>query len=169
MTSYNSKIFPAALVALSLGTVSAKAYTNAAHGFSVSPPPSWQTREGVMGTVVVFVAPQVAGQFTPNVNVVVQPAPSGVSLAQLTDASVQQIGNLITNFKLVKRAKSTLGGAPSNQIEYTGVQGKFALHFQQTFAFKNGKAYILTFTDDQKDLASARKNVAATLQSFKFR
>ena len=157
------------VAALALGVAAAATYTDAARGFSVSYPPGWQARKDVLGTAVVLLPTPAPDQFASNFNVLVQPVPEGITLAQLTELSLKQLANVVTDYKLVSQGGATVGGVPARQLEYTGTQGKFALHWQQLYALRGGKAYVLTFTAEQKRFAAERKNAASIVQSFKFR
>lgn len=143
-------------------------YVNAAEGFAVTAPKGWK-QVSVPGVVVAFVAPSVAGNFSVNTNVTVEPLPAGITITQYAQAAQGTLKRVITDYKLVSSRNTTLGGVAGREQIFSGRQGEFNLYFMQTFALSGGKAYVLTGTTQLKDKAKLTPIMAAFVKSFKFK
>ncbi|GGK13236.1 hypothetical protein GCM10008955_03200 [Deinococcus malanensis] len=158
----------ALLAALMLtGWSAAAPYTDTKNGFAVTPPPGWQ-KAAHPGTVLVYVVPQPVQQFSPNLNVVVQPLPKGMTQAQYHQLSLAQIPKVFPEGKVLAHRAVTLGGQKANELVYTGLQGQFRLHFVATYAVRGSNAYIVTFTTIRGQEAALKTPMANFLKSFKF-
>jgi hypothetical protein len=147
-----------------LGSALAATYTNAENGFAVTPPSGWK-QMSFPGAAVVF-ADKPVGNFAPNVNVVVQSLPAGMTQAQYHALSLDQIKKLITDSKIISTRTTTLGGAKANETIYTGRQGVYTLYFITTYAVTGGKAYLVTATTQGSQAQLTPVN-AAFVKSFK--
>ncbi|MFC4427446.1 PsbP-related protein [Deinococcus navajonensis] len=158
----------ALLAALVLSGWSAAApYTDAKNGFSVTPPAGWQ-KGSYPGTALVYLSPKPVKEFTPNVNVVVQALPKGMTQAQYHQLSTSQIAKVITEGRILSNRATTLGGQPANELVYTGRQGQYLLSFLATYAVRGGQAYIVTFTTVKGQEAAIKPMAAAFVKSFRF-
>lgn len=157
----------ALLAALLTGWSAAAAYTDATNGFSVMPPVTWK-KTAHPGTVLVYVAPQQVQQFTPNVYVVVQALPKGMTQAQYHQLSTVQVPKIFPEGKIVSHRPVTLSGQKANELVYTGRQGPYLLHFMATYVVRGDKAYVITFTTVKGQEAALKTPRATFLQSFKF-
>ncbi|MFC4639602.1 DcrB-related protein [Deinococcus hohokamensis] len=159
---------PALLAALLLtGWSVAAPYTDTKNGFSVTPPAGWQ-KGNYPGTALVYLSPKPIKEFAPNVNVVIQTLPKGMTQAQYHQLSTAQIAKVITDGKIVGNRSVTLGGQPANELTYTGRQGQYLLSFLATYAVRGGKAYIVTFTTVKGQEAGIKPLAAAFVKSFRF-
>ena len=140
----NQKFRWMAAAMTALGVATAAPYKDA-KGFAVTPPAGWTVTKDVPGVTVAFLGPR-AGGFTTNANVIVQDVPGSVDLATYTNVSLEQLETLITNYKLVSRSKTTLGGAPAQRLQFQGLQGKQNLYFDQVYTVRRGRAYVVTVT-----------------------
>lgn len=158
----------ALLAALLLtGWSAAAPHTDVRNGFSVIPPMAWK-KTTHPGTVLVYVAPQAVQEFTPNVNVVVQVLPKGMTQTQYHQLSMAQIPKTFPEGKIVSERPVTLGGQKANELVYTGRQGPYVLHFMATYVVKGGNAYVITFTTVKGQETALKTPRAAFLQTFKF-
>ena len=148
-----------------LGSSLAATYKNAENGFSITPPTGW-SQQSYPGAAAVFAGKPV-GNFAPNLNVVVQPLPPGITQAQYHALSLDQIKKLITDSKIISTRVTTLGGAKANETVYTGRQGEYKLYFIATYAVTGGKAYLVTATTTQGNQAQLSPVNAAVVKSFK--
>ncbi|PTA69117.1 PsbP-related protein [Deinococcus arcticus] len=153
-----------ALLLLS-STAHAATYKDPSGAFSATVPSGWQ-QGSYPGTAVVFAA-KPEGGFASNINVIVQPLPAGMTQAQYHALSVKQIGQLITDGKIVKTQAMTLGGLKGNQLVYTGRQGQYKLYFIATYAVKGNRAYLVTATSRQGQEGQLAPVNAAFVKSFK--
>jgi hypothetical protein len=159
----------AVLVALSgLALAQDTIYKNAQYKFSFSYPKGWVTREGVMGTVVFVAIPPQGKEFANNLNVVVSPVPAGTKLEDVTKATVGQLENVITDFKVISQKPGTLSGQPAATLSYSGRQGKASLIWNQTFALHNGAVYGVTTTIEQSVYQKVSPTMAKVADSFRF-
>lgn len=125
-------------------------YENAEKGLSIAYPDDWRMQENVMGTVVMFLSPTESetDTFSENVNVVTQDlSKSPMSLDDYTDLNLQQLGTVISDFKLIESGATTMDGMKATYVVYSGTQGVNDLMFRQVWAIDNNDmAYVLTFS-----------------------
>ena len=157
----------ALLLGAFLALTSAAAYTNTESRFSATAPGGWK-QASYPGTTVVFLAPRVVSAFNPNINVLVQDLPGGMTLKAYTDLSVPQIKQFITDSRILTQNASTLGGVPARQLTYTGRQGQHQLFFAQTYAVVGQRAYVLTGTTVQGQEAALLPVMAEFIKQFRF-
>ncbi|WP_221089056.1 PsbP-related protein [Deinococcus aquaedulcis] len=153
-----------ALILLS-GVAHAATYKDPSGTFSATVPAGWQ-QGSYPGTAVVF-AGKREGDFTSNINVIVQPVPAGMTQAQYHALNVKQIGQLITDGKILKNQAATLGGVKGNRLVYTGRQGQYKLYFIATYAVKGNRVYMVTATSRQGQEAKLAPVNDAFIKSFK--
>lgn len=157
------------LALLVLGAGLAAPYTDAKNGFRVTPPAGWQRVE-YPGTAVVYVSPKKVGEFSPNLNVIVQALPAGMTQARYHALSLGQIRDFVTGGKVVQTRATTLAGRPANEVVYTGRQGKFSLYFIAIYAVKGRNAYLITGTTplgQQGDMAGVTRAFAGSFEITK--
>ncbi len=133
------------------------AYHNPYYDMEIEYPTSWTVNEGFMGSVVAFASPLEPGgdQFSENVSVVVEDLAKnpGMTLAEYEKAAMGPLAKLGTDFKLKDRRNVTISGRPAVLVEYTHRQGAFELHVLQAVIVANGRAYVATFTAEEKSFA----------------
>lgn len=157
---------PPLLALLVLGGALAAPYQDAKNGFRVTPPAGWQRAE-YPGTAVVYLAPQRVGDFNPNLNVIVQPLPAGVTQARYHAQSLEQIRTFVSGGKVVQARATTLSGQAANEVVYTGRQGKFSLYFIAIYAVRGRSAYLITGTTPlgkQGDMAAVTRAFARSFR-----
>ncbi|WP_161882883.1 DcrB-related protein [Deinococcus alpinitundrae] len=147
-------------------SAAALAYTDATDGFSVTAPTGWK-QSSYPGTSVVFLAPKTVSAFNPNINVLVQAVPAGVTLKDYDAVTLDQITKLITDGKLISKKAVTLDGLKATQLNYTGRQGQYKLYFTQTYALVGKKAYVLTGTTIQGQQAALQPVMDGFVGAFK--
>lgn len=140
---------------------SALTYSSAKDGFAITSPPGWK-QASYPGVNVLFVAPNRLPGFQPNVNVLVQPLPAGMTQQKYHEISLSQLAAVITDGKMISQRATTLGGQPANELIYQGRQGKSTLYFHATYAVKGQRAYILTGTT----LLGAEETLLPAMKSF---
>jgi hypothetical protein len=80
--------------------------------------------------------------------------------------SLKQIEGLASGFQLYKSIGLDINGMSGHVFEYSAIQGKFELHFLQYIVFEEEKAYVLTFTAEDKTFEKYRAAAERTLNSF---
>ena len=156
-----------ALAALLLaGSVHAATFTDTKNGFTVTAPAGWE-QVPYAGTAVVYMSPRRVAGFGPNINVIVQTVPAGLTQAQFHAGSLAQIRKYVTGGKVIQTRAVTLGGRPANEVVYTGRQGEFSLYFIAVYTVKGTRAYIVTGTTvlgQQGDMAQKTRTFAGSLK-----
>lgn len=148
-------------------TACAATFSSAKDGFRITSPAGWK-QASYPGTSVIFASPKRLTDFQPNVNVLVQNIPAGITQKQYHDTSLRQMDSMLTDGKILSQRATTLGGQPANEITYQARQGKATLFFHVTYAVKGKRAYVITGTTKlgaQADLLPAMKSFVS---SFKF-
>lgn len=85
--------------------------------------------------------------FQENINFLIQDlGGQEVKLADYVEATKQQLGTLITDFKLEDEGSESEDGVEAHHLLYSGKQGDYTLKWQQSFAIIEGKAYVITYT-----------------------
>ena len=147
-------------------TSSALAYTDPQYDFTATAPAGWR-QSSYAGTAVVFLAPRAVSGFNPNINVLVQDLPAGMTLKAYDDLTLGQIKTYITDGKIISHGNATLGGVPARRLTYMGRQGQATLFFTQVYAVFGQQAYVLTGTTVQGHEASMESALAGFAKSFK--
>jgi serine/threonine-protein kinase len=150
---------------------SSKTYVSKKYGFKIDYPSNWEFREKVMNAEVVFLAPpeDASDQFRENVNVGVIGVPANTDLNAVKDATIQQLGNMVTNFNLVAEKPVTWLGNNAYAMVYTGTMGKYQLQWQQIFTIVDDAAYILTYAAETKSYNKFFPYFNQIAASFRFR
>ena len=128
-----------------------KNYINQDFGIQLSYPESYELKEDLMGTVVVFFTEQKNSSdlFQENLNVMVQDlSAQPMTLAEYTDLSREQIKLIVTDSKILSSKKITLAGNPAYEFVYTGKQGQIDLKWKQKYTIIGDTAYLLTYTSE---------------------
>ena len=123
---------------------SAQAATyKSANGFQFTPPAGWTQRKAFMGTEVVYL--HSSGT---NISAVSQAIPPGVSLAQVRAASLAQLRQAMTGYKLVSQGNTRLGGGAAAFIDSSYMMGTPAqkMRAYQVYAVRGGKLFVFTCT-----------------------
>ncbi|WP_158591673.1 DcrB-related protein [Deinococcus cavernae] len=156
-----------AALAFLLGvSADAVTFSSPKDGFSITAPAGWK-QASYPGTNVVFMAPKPLASFQPNVNVLVQPLPAGITQKKYHDLSLKQLDTVMTDGKILSQRATTLGGQPANEVIYQGRQGKATLYFHATYAVKGRQAYILTGTTVLGSQATLLPAMKTFVSSFK--
>lgn len=130
-----------------IAVAAAKPYVSL-RGYQITPAPGWEINDsGEMGTDVVISASPSDG-FAPNLNVVVGPAPAGISLAHARALANQQMSKILAGYKLVSQSYTTVDGvrAINTVIEHSTGAGGRRLHLHQVVAIRGGQIYTFSGT-----------------------
>lgn len=157
-----------ALALAALGLTSALAFTDPKTGFTSTAPSGWK-QSTYPGAAVVYLAPRPVKAFNPNINVVVQTVPAGLTLKQYTDVSLPQLKQALPGSQVISLRPSTLGGLSAVQLNYTATQSGLKLYFTQTYTVLGQRAYLLTGTTIQGQEAALAPVMAAFVKSFKIK
>lgn len=156
-----------ALLLLTLGASAAAPFQNADVRFTA--PANWTEKlDPGMGMMVAYLSPQIVNQFHPNLNLVVQPLPAGLTLEQYHQLSLKQLPLMITDGKVLGTRKTALGGQPAYAIQYSGKQGVYLLYWDAIYTVRKGKAYVLTGTVPQSARATFSPIFNRVFTTFQF-
>ena len=104
-----------AFVALLFLAPSAWAYTNSEKGFSINPPESWSTEEGIEGVVVAFLGPVDPDVGYVNINVDVQNTLQ--SLSTIVENTKQSWSSTFLDYSLLTDKSLTVNGMSCHELE----------------------------------------------------
>ncbi|WP_026999709.1 hypothetical protein [Eisenibacter elegans] len=118
--------------------------------YQICYPADWQLdQSGLMGThFIVFDQVQPDG-FRPNVNLTVQqfPTENAVGLGEIAELSLTQIKNFITDAKILYANFRQQDTDQLYEVIFSGTQGIQKLLWRQHYYLKQGKIYVLTYTN----------------------
>ena len=147
--------------------IQAAAFTDAANGFSITPPPGWtQVQPTPSAALVAFKAPTSADGINSNINVIKQELPSAMSVQDYAKAATAQMVKGI-NAKVVATKNDTMGGYPAVSEAFTAtVQGK-PLAFIQSMTVVGKRVYVITLTTTQSQAQKMSALFPDLMKSFK--
>jgi hypothetical protein len=107
-------------------------HLSASGGFVLEHPADWSVVEGVVGTAVILMVPELGtGRFTANISVAAQELPGLTALADFAAAQLTTMERLLTDVRLIDRSESTVLGLPAERVLVTYRQGVHALASEQ--------------------------------------
>jgi hypothetical protein len=138
--------------------------------FSLKYPSDWELNQsGQMGTTLILFSKLESprDQFKENVNLIIQDFTGyTVDLKEYAKLSEDQIKTNISNSKILESKTVSTNSKSFHRILYTGDQGNYHLKFEQYYFVIDNKAYILTFTCEQKKFKKFREVGESILNSF---
>ena len=142
-------------------------YQNETYKFKLEYPEGWKIIEGYRQVAVAF-APMSERGFHPNVNIVVQDMSNypGLTLQKFGENGLLQLGELVTDFKLISIEKSSLYGKPALICIFDGKQGIYNLRWMQVYTLNNNRAYVITFTSGNTEFNTYQEAVERMINSF---
>jgi eukaryotic-like serine/threonine-protein kinase len=157
-----------------------KTYENPGFGMTIQYPSAWsvtQVRDNPTAPsngslVAIFRAPieSPTDVYQENVLVNVQgPLPSGMTLQQYTDSSVNAFRNMSDTIKVFDSSPTTMGGLPAHKLVYTssGIPG-LNLKKMQAFTVVNGNmAYVVTFSAEDSQFNRYLPDVEKMVSSMR--
>ncbi len=139
-------------------------------GFSIDAPDGWtKTDTTSMGYSTLMMMSEVEGPkdiFRENINVVSEKTGtmSFESYMSLTD---QNFNKMLTNYKEYERKDITVDGVPAKSIDYSHSMGVYNLDVNAVLFIKDGTAYVITSSTEKGKLGKWRKEIDATVASFR--
>ena len=92
---------------------------------------------------------------------------SRITLDKFVEISIQQIKRYITEAKIIENKRIHGKNADYHKIIYTGKHGKLLLKYMQYIWVIDNKAYILTFTAEEKSFDKFFETAKRIMASFK--
>ncbi len=166
-------------------------YTDEAKLFSISYPPEWETAlsliadlektmKGVISSLesslpvekasVMFVAGlRTATGYTPSVNIVVEPMPTGTSTHdQVVEAEIRGIRKIIQDYREFSRVKTTVGGREATIVEWEGTfPGQDKMHYLQMITLVGKTVWVVSCTTSSGDFAKWENDLHAVVRSLR--
>ncbi|HLP12689.1 MAG TPA: PsbP-related protein [Flavobacteriales bacterium] len=138
--------------------------------FSIQYPTSWElTQGGQMGTsfIIMAKAENDKDKFNENINLIIQDLKgTGLSLDEYTKLSLKQINDMAINAKLIEN-KRLKRNPECQKLIYTATQNKMPLEFEQYYWVIKNKAYVLTFSAEEKKFKKYHITAEQIMDSFK--
>ncbi|MCL6613224.1 MAG: hypothetical protein K6U03_01165 [Firmicutes bacterium] len=147
-------------------------YQNKKYQIEALYPKSWEIAEETFGVQVMFISPfeNSDDKFRENVNIVIKELEqTAADLEAISQASIEQISQLITDFKLISYEKVQFSGYESRLIIYSGKQGIFKLKFLQVLVIRNNILYVITFTAQEEAFNRYLPAATTIIDSFKIK
>lgn len=134
-------------------------------------PEGWKVdTTGRGGAVVSFhtLPADSLDQFSENVNLMVQRV-DDLPMGEYIRITEEQVTGKLKDGRLIYSEGTRLPGGDVHRFEYEGTVGEFRLHFLQTVRFRDGWAFLLTFTAEQDAYDTYLEEGQAILDSFAWR
>ncbi|MDF5720336.1 MAG: protein kinase [Rhizonema sp. PD37] len=127
-------------------------YKNPIYGIEMKYPQSWKKQEiGTFGDIAKFSSPLKTDSNTSQaeVTIEIQNLKQPISLAEYTNAKVNEITQYLTNAKIHDSGSTTLANQPAHEVIYSGKQEQYNVKRKAVWLLKNKKAYIITYTAEE--------------------
>jgi len=147
--------------------VASLGYVNRPLRFAMNVPAGWTVREST-GMVDLFVlAPETPGAVRPNVNVLVEPGRTALTLEELVRTSRRQVETL-KGFKLLAEGPRTLaGGRKAWVITFEQASLGQPLIERQLYVLAGERAYVATAAASPATFAEREADFEIVLQSLR--
>ncbi|OGE33186.1 hypothetical protein A3C59_03655 [Candidatus Daviesbacteria bacterium RIFCSPHIGHO2_02_FULL_36_13] len=153
---------------------SSSLYSSYDDNVSIQTPDGWTLKENPQpGTQATFFSPKegVDDKFIENVGLSVSDlsAKPDVTLDEVVKAWIDQSqSEFPDSFKVISQDKTTLGGAEAVKLIYQAKDKVSSLKGMAIFALKDSKAYILSYSSEEKSFDKFLDGVNQIINSFKF-
>jgi hypothetical protein len=143
-------------------------YTNFSHGFKMYKAPSWEiiedARKALPNAIVAM------GTSNESTLMVVGQEPSGDSLDVCANGVEKRLREIYTNYRMISRRKTVVGGAPAIEFKYSGKADEHVWSGTLVVVARGtGVLTILGMTYADNDLIQIQENVIArTISSTDF-
>jgi hypothetical protein len=138
--------------------------------FDIEVPSGWTRMDTTMsGLKATFLmAPEAAGVFRSNLNIISQTM-SGMSGDAYFDASIEYMGKIMNQFKVVDKGTKSIGGSTFHYIHYNDVQNGNLLDQALYMVPSGNNAFLITCTSVPAEAAKAQPAFEQAISSFKIR
>ncbi|MFH1286701.1 MAG: DcrB-related protein [Candidatus Magasanikbacteria bacterium] len=144
-------------------------YTNSQFNFSITPPESWEKKEGFFGSIVAFFSPlsSEADDFSENVNAVVGNLEGvKITLSEYADLNIKQLEAAIEGFSLTKKEQIKVGNLDAMETAYSGTMQGESLSWTQWYIIDGSNAFVITYTGRGDDYEAFLKEGKGIVQTF---
>ena len=172
-----STILWAALAALSLATMPGCGekppepgrYYARADGFSIRFPADWERKGNVMGSTVMALSPQEAGDaLRGNVNVAVKRLASPMDLESYLALSLANLERLLAAGAKPEVADAELGGSPAKRVLYETPLGQVRVRGMMVLAVRGERGYAVTCSAMPETFDAFRPTFDQIVGTFRF-
>jgi hypothetical protein len=139
--------------------------------YQFSYPKNWElVDDGTQGTAFIVVSQRVDSNdiFSESVNLVTQNV-GETSLKEYVALSEQQIEEYMEDSEIIKREKLMQDSIEFHSCIFKATDQGTRFVFQQKYAIKNGIAYILTYTAEDKNYENMKPLADVVINSFKLK
>lgn len=153
-----------------LATFARAATVKSKRGYSITAPAGWRvTQSGAMGTDLILLA-KPANNFQPNINVIVQPLPPGMTLKRGRAELDRIYPKMFAGFKWISRGTAKVGGATGllNVASHTMGTPPRQLMMYQVIVPHGKNYYSFTGTSLLSQSAKLKPQFAAILRSVRW-
>lgn len=141
-------------------------YESPALGVQIGHPKGWDAQEEGGGLYFVSPKENSADAMRENVNLIVEILPERQKLEDYTKNVLMEVADL-KGYKLLDSRSRRLGALAGFGISYSATIENHDLRFEQVWALKDKKAYILTIAASPETMPQYARVFARMLKSFK--
>jgi hypothetical protein len=138
--------------------------------YSIDYPERWELdKSGQMGTSFMLFSPLLSKEdkFKENVNLLIQDLTGhNVDLDKYVEISEDQINTMITDGKIIESKRIIGESMNHHKVMFTGKQDIYNLKFEQYYWVIRQKAFVLTFTCEERQFNNYRATGERILNSF---
>jgi hypothetical protein len=141
--------------------------------YTIHYPENWDLNtSGQNNTSFILVAQSTDdnGVFKENINLLINPLPNEkINLDYFAKASEMQVAKAFEKSSLIKSVRVRTENGEYQNMVYTGERNGIQLKFMQRYWVIDAKAYILTFSSNERKFDDYIKEVEAIFDSFTFK
>lgn len=145
-------------------------YTNTEHSFEMKYPSSYELKENQHWAVLSFLAKREGetDMFQENLNLIVQDlTESPMTLDEYSKLSLEQVETLLENWKIAKKESVKLDWMEAYMVIYTWKYNWYDLKWKQIWTIIDSKAYIISYTGEEKSFDDYIVSMDKIIESFK--
>ena len=137
--------------------------------FSINAPEGWTKKDTtLMGfqTVLLMSTLEPGGDlFQENINVLTEKT-GDMTLEKYLDLSYQNIGKMLSDYKLKEEKNLEIDGQPAKSLSYSHKMSGFLIDVNAVFLIKNGIAYVITSSVEGGAMNKWKTDIDKALASF---
>lgn len=144
-------------------------YENPRYKIKMRYPAGLKKQEEISGEVVFLLSPQnsTTDAYPASLDIMVLDVSSQpITLAEFTNQSLDQIAEMVPDYRITDSRKATLAKEDAYLIAYTGSQGLLRLKWMSVYTIKNNTLYLITYTAGADRFQTYLPTVSKMLDSF---
>ncbi len=138
--------------------------------FIILYPDYWDFKENFQGADVVFIAPltNIYDSFSENLNVIIQDFGNEKwNLDKYTAYSIHQITAFSDNGIVLESKPITLSNQEGHHLLYIYKNGSIIIKSKAVYTIENNKAYLITYTAEEKEYDNYIDDINKMIESFR--